>query len=533
MLASNPIVRNSRKDRRSAQNRKLRLSQGNATGRAGAMPRAVVPGLAKIQQNAPGAAGNYYRALVDPSSGQPTRLHSGLDTDPTSVMHLTNTVVVSSAIAASANYPAVLPAGNTFIAMFKQPTRAFVYPKFNVPFFTLSVSFVRPPVLLVGIGTATMTTVGETTGTAVYINNSAVAAAALVPTNYWLPIAYAEAIFGVSSHGGRLYPGEADGVRFIWVDAGDTILLNTTFAAYTGAATSATTRWSAYRVSGYDGALEEVFTTSGLTFVAPAGDYYALKIIDYTVVAALTNHMIAWDFTIQHTAGATSYSHNSMPEVDATPSAFLNLRTTAASMLLTSIDSPLKKEGQVFAARLSPSTPFQRVTVLDVQTPNSAVFYTGPAEHGAYGWMPLDEYGRDFHPYRKQATRADGTVDMGGCFSLRSKREYLIFWYLDSDPSTANSFMARTDYHTEFKSSSQLFTRSCSKMRDADIYYATEMARKLPGIMENPTHLAQIMGMLNKGASFTHKHRGKIGAALSALFPEYAAVFKSINSILG
>jgi len=372
-----------------------------------------------------------------------------------------------------------------------------------------------------------------------FVTYSSTVANALVIVGKSLNFAYAYAATGTSPHngGGYLYPGVADGKRFIWMDAGDILGLTLTIDAYAGTgATLQDVKYIIERVGGFEAPIEEVtelVSTSGTNnWVVVKGDYYAVTLVQYTTTSAYLGHSVLLKAVITHNAGDTTYAHYTMPEVESSAQPFLSCRTTACSALMTNVDATIKREGTVYAGRMGPGNTFSTATIADVQSINKEVRYSGKAELGAYGWLPLDEYGRTYHSYRVMGSAKDGYPDLGGAFNLRSQRDWLYYWFVDTDPSTQTNFMLRFDYHIEFKSTSQLFLRDVTSARAADAEDAVMLASRLHPVMENPLHLADIKGLLNSGKQFAHRNKHTIATALSLLFPQYAGVFRAIESQL-
>jgi len=159
-------------------------------------------------------------------------------------------------------------------------------------------------------------------------------------------------------------------------------------------------------------------------------------------------------------------------------------------------------------------------------------YYTGPLKKGAYAWSPINDsrvmhYNNNLQLVTANSNLTNGTVEAAN-FYLDDNNGYIVLLFSASvDP--ASSTYASLNFNVVWASTSEAQNNDPYLDHDfADHFTDTYLrvkdlcARDFP-ITENPLHWSDVARFVKSGVGFLRSHAGKIGAALSVLFPKFAA----------
>jgi len=455
--------------------------------------------------------------FMNPAGNKNLRLSFVADSSKTAVFGLHNVVSVPGASGTNpTSVSDLLPfvAGSTsgygFCALFHSVLRSVVMftPNSAALTWTYTAQFYIPS------GTLAAGTAGPTYA----LENAGTGSEAITPLCW-------SSTSNFAPHGPQLFLGFHDrrpDLRFTWLNKFDTV----TFTLNQSAPTSDRVHITRFGPSLTENASDLIFTGDAATWAAPSSAYYAFTYEHSTAQAGLVLNSAVLS------SSADCLAHLSVPGIWNRTNELSEARVNAASMLLSNDANLLNREGRIYAANLPATYYFG--DYLSVQQIESCSEYTSmPLATGAYAWSPPTT-GSDH--YTNFGT--DGTVPTDLYFRLVSDNRMIVFMSVVS--CVGNSFPALdlvlTIWQTiEAKTNSQWYETRYAALDKQRTDRALSIISRVPLeqiIMENPLHLSDIAAFLRRGVGHLRANAGKIGGALSLLFPEYAPAIGGLSAVL-
>jgi hypothetical protein len=463
--------------------------------------------------------------LMNPMGTRPMRMNHTFDSAATSALTLSSfTTLVAPAFAG--NYVTAgigVASGFTQVFYFRDPLRAFVYLlPYQVPY-VYTAQFPQQS----GITSLTDPLPPQ---------NSAVSL--IVPI-------YFSNTSGSSPHGTTLFCGndpDSSIEGYFWMDFGSfSTVTQTTYAA------GDTVEWRAY-----DGGQDTLITTATFSGSNPA--------VTYTLVAsggrldltrgsyvrllyfngATPNAAQTLTITLGSTAANLDvFSHQSVPNAIGHLANFQTARVNSVSFLLKNCAAEVYKEGTLQAASFTSSTQW------NTYVGNKNIYNTVGVRNawndrlarGSYSFLHVGDM-EDFKFKNYVTMSATAAHPMSCSFPLSASRFVTISCQDINIGTITNPNFPGIDFdycatHSiEFQTNDQWYNAVVPSMDHSAMDAAYEIVKHETQFFENPDHLARIAAYLGGLGRSLRTHAGKIGGALSALFPQYAGAFGAVAAAL-
>lgn len=474
---------------------------------------ARAPGMVKAQNS---VANRVVRSIMNPSSGG-MRLATINDCNPTSLVDLHAIVPVNTTTFAG-NYTAI-KAGVSYQALFRDPLRSMVYLKANCAPFTYVATF-------------------PGAGDFWYADNLDGVMAGR--DNPIVPL-YMRHLSGPAPHGPVLFCGTDEGKQgYLWMDGGanSTVLVRVKVSnacvvgirAFVG-------RPSGEVAAGYANLSTLAGAVAEYTFAATADNYLANG--GYVRFSFTPSAFCMCDVELRlitvgnldcmaHVAPAGVHLH--LPQL-------AQARLNAVSMLLSNGAASMYNDGFIQAINMGPETPWNDLLPLEDLSGLAADvnFFAGIFKKGMYTFLkPSDSEDVDFFPYAKMG--ANGSTVAECAFPLYRSRYVLsrVASNAYGSPPTypGLEFLLNLSMVIEFQTNDMWFDAEIPQESCLEVDRARDILRRIPNFYENSSHLAGLANAARNAGGFLRKHAGKIGGALSLLFPKFSPVFSALAGAL-
>jgi hypothetical protein len=401
---------------------------------------------------------------------------------------------------------------------FRDPLRSFVYSLYNVAAYSYFAVF--------GLGNS----LGAV--------SNPLPAAASEATNV-VPLYYSWNT-GAQPHGNSLYCGNDDvsGLEgYVWLDFGATMTV--TQSTLTG---GDSVEWRAF-----DGGLDTLVSTVKITssagvsytlaassvFDATHGAYMRIRYVNGTTPAAAQTLAI----TVSTSAASDVFAHVPVPSAANHLAQFTSVRVNAVSFLLKNLAAPLYQEGSLQAASFDSSAQWKDFIGNKTLSAENNVrnTYRGALKAGSYSFLHIgDEQDLAFKHYT--GINRQSQLVRSCSFPLNSSRFIAISCVTEAigtNQFPGLDFELCATHSMELQTNDQWYPAAPPTMSTPMMESALSKVKLETQFFENPEHLAKIGAFLGGlGRSF-RLHAGKIGGALSVLFPQYSAVFNSLATAIG
>jgi len=449
--------------------------------------------------------------IVNPSGSRGFRWRDTYSSDWTAALTL-HTVVPYNQSTGNAGTYSTVPAGNAYAFLFRDCLRAAVIFQANKTGATYRYDFnFYDPVQAVGPVTymPVLARAGEEQNVD-FLN---------FPDHWTTNSAY------FHPHGLKLYPGAANGRRYVWLDT-NAIISFTQSNADTGASISAFI-WNGQSSSEVVGVTFATGTTQTITAAQPG--YYA-----YTYNVGTYNSLMQLSGFI--TGSGDSFGHQAVPYADNHLADLIRVRVLAASILCSNSASALNREGMVYCAQYQTTKAwYQNLSQQSLATARSS--YVGPLEKGCYSYLKPSS-SLDFEFFGNVTT--SGLLVTSSCFDLGNTKEYLVV-----SPTTAEvgsvypglDLFLTYAWAIEFVTEDQFYEAELPMCRITEVQTAMEEIAAMPQFYENITHLVALGAMLARGAAFLARNAASfgniiqnayLGASGSPALPAQPSVVKHI-----
>lgn len=462
----------------------------------------------------------YY--LMNPSGCTAQRFATPYDGTPSSVVTLFNQVSVTlpTIVGTYASAGITSTTGLFTAAYFRDPLRAMVVFTPNTAAFSY---------LAVFAGLISNPASGAVT------NSIAQRASDIFPIVPLFFVPYT----GPQVHGPALFCGrdeESGKEGYAWLDLGST-LTATQFVSNTG---------DAMAVYAYDSgrdvmvanvsfsSLTAAFTlTVGLTSIlATRGAYLRIEYLTGTSPSA--NQALSG--LVISTAGASDvFAHVSIPGAFTHLQDLSMARVNSTSLLLQNCAAPMYREGTIQGASFDQGISWKdTIGVNNLGTmANSRNAFRGQLAKGSYSYLHVSERTElDYKTYCRINSTNGAIVSLA--FPLNRDRFVVItaITAMSGSSFPGYDFFLQHTSSLEFQTTDQWYTARVSSTPSASVTAALDMVKMETQFFSNPTHLAQIGQFISGAGRMLKRHAGKLGGALSVLFPQYSSVFKAVSGAL-
>jgi len=395
-------------------------------------------------------------------------------------------------------------AGIAQFFLFRDPLRSAVVLSANVPAYSYVANFAAAS----GLSTNSRTL------------DSAYSTTALEPFYFYAALG--------GPHGSYLYCGkntDAGGkTGYFWVDYGATLNVtqniaktSDSFKLYTYAnGDEQTVRDTLFTSTSFD----TVFDTS-LSASCTRGSYVRVEYVNGSAPDAGQTVSL----TIFTTAASDSFAHLSLPSLDSHFNQVSYARVNAASLLLRNVAAPIYQEGSIQAIALNPTTDWRTLignTSL-VSLSNNVNTYEGPLKTGFYTFLKVatidDLNFRSYSEFGSNGVLTDFAfpLQFGQFVAVTAMSQQIGTTFPGFD------FILHVTDTLEFQVNDQWYDARVTPNSINDTNEALEILRREVQFFENPTHLEKISRFVANAGALVRRHAGRIGSALSMLFPQHAA----------
>lgn len=470
-----------------------------------------VPRAAKLAES---VASKVVKSIMNPSSGG-MRMATINDCNPTSLVDL-HCVIPCSTTTFVGNY-ATFPAGVSYQVLFRDPLRSMVYFRPNTGAFNYKAFFAG------GAGALTLeNSGGEITDIETPIN----------------PVYYVNQT-GSTPHGQTLFCGETEKeTGYVWMDAGTdsifkvtvttTINVNCVIRFYVnkpGGDVEVRTNIAALAAG-----VPQDTTQNGVLFLSEGG-----------YIRATVCPRASCDLTVQASVYAANaidcFAHVSPVGAVNHLNQLTQARVNAVSLLLSNGAAAVYNDGFLQAVNMSPGTAWNTlIGENDLSGLAADVnYYSGVFRKGVYTFLkPSDQEDVDFYDYVKTD---NGGAQISQCaFPLYRSRYAMVRVQSNPYGSPATypglEFILNQSLVIEFQTNDMWFDAEIPQESCLEVERARDILRRIPNFYENPSHLQNLANAARSAGGFLRKHSGKIGMALSALFPKFSPVFAALSGAL-
>jgi len=459
--------------------------------------------------------------LMNPSGSPAIRLASPYDGSPSSVVTLHNQISFTlPTIVGSYDTAGIHTTTGLFHSFyFRDPLRSMVCFNPNQAAYKYMASFSGSVTSPNGYGSAT-------------IPQKATDIFRITPLYYsW--------VSGATVHGTVLFCGmdtESGIEGYAWLDYGATLIASQN-TANTGDSLS---------VYSYYGGRDVLLITT--SFLATGKVSFTL---DVTVTACDPTHGAyvrieyltgttpsasqALGVTIGNTSASDVFSHYSIPGASTHLSDFSMARVNSASLLLQNCAAPMYREGTLQAASFDEGSSWNELVGLQNlgTLANSRNAYRGQLAKGSYSYLHISE--RTDLEYRSYVRydRQSGAIQ--NCSFPLNKCRFVAVTAVTSlvGPSFPGyDFFLQHTSCLEFQTQDQWYNARVSTMPSSEVFVALDLVKLETQFFCNPNHLAQIGQFISGAGRMVKRHAGKLGGALSVLFPGYSAVFRTLANAI-
>jgi len=206
-------------------------------------------------------------------------------------------------------------------------------------------------------------------------------------------------------------------------------------------------------------------------------------------------------------------------------------RINSTSVLLSDEASDLNIDGSVVGALVTDSTPFYLHTAYQEITAHQR-YFQGKSKTGIYAWSPPT--GSQVLTRRPVLTNVGGVVT-GSAFYLDDGVGYQVIAFSSSATGTSYpgiNYLGMVTAAIEYKSDDQWAETEYSMLDAGQSDTILQIVGHAPCFAENPNHLKVLRDFIGRATSMVRQHSRKIGMALTALFPAYAAPFSAVSNFL-
>jgi len=321
-------------------------------------------------------------------------------------------------------------------------------------------------------------------------------------------------------HGPQMYAGTTllnPSLDLIWLDNTDVIA----FSQSTSETADHIVPYI-YTPSGIVRGVPIVFSSSTASFNAatnalasPLGAYYTFGYANGSGVAN------AVSFSVVGTGD--SWAHRPIPGVNLHPNSLVQVRVLAASTLLTNCASAVYAEGQLYAAQFPMIE--QWYTKLTSQTLTAcSVKYVGQLATGMYSWLKPST-AQDLS-YRPAFELTNGVIS-GTNYWIDETTTMIVVMATSVAANTGAypglDLIISSDFAIEYQTEDVWDEIEYPEITAVQSMAVLDKVKYYDVFHENPLHMDDLRRYLSTAGSFVKKHAGKIGGALSALFPQHAA----------
>jgi hypothetical protein len=454
------------------------------------------------------AACRVMSCIMNPSGSQ-VRFASDGGGIPTSLIDLHIAKNFATASSYVGTYVNMLP-GQLQIFLFRSPLRSLVVSTPNVSAYTYSAVFPSGPTLAVVTSSTAQIT----------------------------PLYLSAVSTGQSPHGSQLFCGACDGDTYFWADPGVTI---TTSRVITGSVDTMYTYM--FDPDGDDPLVNQVTYGSGDTTksytvstvsssITSNGGYFRVL---YTNGSTTVTAQIS--LSIGTTVASDVMAHLSMPRMVEHIPQLTACRVNACNMLLSNAASLTAQNGFIQGANVNEGTPWYKLIGKDSYTDmtnGERFYYDRPFKHGLYTYLAPSQL-EDLQ-FEHMATYDDvAKVATSLHFELMKDRYVVAVMDVSKDGNGTFSgltFVLNCSYVLEFQTNDPWYEVASANNFPDQVARGIAMVGRMKYFFENPTHLQKLASMARGAGMLLRKHAGKIGGALSALFPAYSGVFGTLAGAL-
>jgi len=444
-------------------------------------------------------------SILNPTGAPAYRFPSTFGCDETALLKVHNAVQLPFPTYAGtySSIGVTASCGLMYAAIFRDPLRSLIYLSPGEPRYSYTAKFAYPTGLLDSYSVPAV--IGFHDVNPIYFVNN---------TTYGAP------------HGPVLFCGHGENPRnvYVWWDLGATI----TLGQYP-AATGDSVLIEAYGDGSDATAIEVKFTTGVLqTKTLAATDFNNLGArgvyvrFVYANTAAVAN---ALAITIGTTTATDVFCHRPANGVHNHLQQLTNARVNAACLLMKNTAPAQYKDGFVSAANLVGTVPWNSLLGL-----NSFMAYANGKHYKEHGWdqgvygclLPGDTEDSDFFGYCHTDPASNNVILRLSYPLVRSRYSMFV---VRCAPQAYAANLETHIFHTvqmELQSTDPWLHVAPSGMTIQDGLEAYDLLRHAPLFYENPSHLEKIGRFVQGAGSFFRAHASKIGAALAALFPQFA-----------
>jgi len=445
-------------------------------------------------------------AVLNPTGSPPVRFPSTFGCDETAVEKLSTAVQLPFPTYAGtyAGVGLTVTSGLLYAALFRDPLRSLVFLSPSEPIYKYAARFATP------------------TGIAATYGIPALVAPFDVNPVYFVQTT------GGSPHGPILFCGTGENPRqtYFWWDVGvkltftqqqavpgDAIFLEAYGDGSDAGAIGIT----------FAGGVATTYTLAATDFGGSAAKGVYVRVV-YSSSAATANQTLA--ITLESLAASDVFCHRAANGIQAHLTQLTNARVNAASLLLKNTAPPMFKGGFVAGANLLPTVPWNSLVGLStfMSYANGRHYKEHGWEQGMYGCLhPGDVEDTDFYGY-VHCDPATGVLQR--CSYPLQRSRYSMF-VIRCEQIANVSNMETHLFHTvmmELQTTDPWLNARSTAFSIQDQMDALDLLRTSEFFYENPNHLAAIGRFVQGAGSFFRSHAGKIGAALSALFPQYSGL---------
>jgi hypothetical protein len=233
------------------------------------------------------------------------------------------------------------------------------------------------------------------------------------------------------------------------------------------------------------------------------------------------------------------FSHNSVPNAIGHLANFQTARVNAASFLLKNCAAEMYKEGTLQAASFTSSTQWN--TYVGNKSLYNAVglrnAWQDGLHKGSYSFLHVGDM-EDFK-FKNYVTMSPAGAHAMSCSFPLSASRFIAVTCQDINIGSATvpnfpgiDFDYCVTHSLEFQTNDQWYNAATPTLSREAMETAYDIVKQETQFFENPDHLARIAAFLGGMGRTLRTHVGKIGGALSVLFPQYSAAFGAVASAL-
>jgi hypothetical protein len=397
------------------------------------------------------------------------------------------------------NYPLLMPAGSSYVALFRDPLRCAVQYTAGLPAWSYAVQFKDAG-----------STISPNFTVSVNETNEVI----------FLDSVYATSVSANPLHGPTFYPGSFGSRTYYWLD------YNTSVAFTESVATAA--NLTAYVFTGEDDEIVvQAFAAGTTTFtqtVKSSGGYFRFQFLP-TVGTALT-------LTMTISGSGDGFAHLSIPTASVHLAQITEARINSLSMMVSPAATLLNRGGTITGGNLVGSDQsFDFVSSSKLANLPQGQWEELGMEKGMYTFLkPAKMQELEFH----QSVVFDNGLPSVASFDLKNPARYAAF-YLITDVSGGSApgmeYIRTLNYDIEYRTDDQWFECHRPPGQYMDTVEGLHLLEEVNLFHENPLHLSDIRSALMKGYNFARRHAPTVTRALAAAFPQYSGMARMAGAI--